>query len=66
MNEQGDLHEYLKKKGALKPATALRFAMDIARFVLLLEHSFSLTVFVRPNLVWKLVMMDRICCCNAY
>ncbi|KAL8045694.1 hypothetical protein ABFX02_08G130900 [Erythranthe guttata] len=28
---KGDLHEYLKKKGALKPATALRFAMDIAR-----------------------------------
>ncbi|KAH6759468.1 Integrin-linked protein kinase family [Perilla frutescens var. frutescens] len=28
---KGDLHEYLKKKGPLKPATALRFAMDIAR-----------------------------------
>ncbi|XP_057797652.1 integrin-linked protein kinase 1-like isoform X2 [Salvia miltiorrhiza] len=28
---KGDLHEYLKKKGSLKPATALRFAMDIAR-----------------------------------
>ncbi|EPS58776.1 hypothetical protein M569_16037, partial [Genlisea aurea] len=28
---KGDLHEYLKSKGALKPATALRFAMDIAR-----------------------------------
>ncbi|KAL6538694.1 hypothetical protein OROGR_012682 [Orobanche gracilis] len=28
---KGDLHEYLKRKGALKPATALRFAMDIAR-----------------------------------
>ncbi|KAG8365580.1 hypothetical protein BUALT_Bualt18G0120200 [Buddleja alternifolia] len=28
---KGDLHEYLIKKGALKPATALRYAMDIAR-----------------------------------
>ncbi|KAL6542750.1 hypothetical protein OROHE_010270 [Orobanche hederae] len=28
---KGDLHEYLKRKGALKPATVLRFAMDIAR-----------------------------------
>ncbi|KAL6524670.1 hypothetical protein OROHE_015952 [Orobanche hederae] len=28
---KGDLHEYLKRKGALKPATALKFAMDIAR-----------------------------------
>ncbi|KAK4386518.1 Integrin-linked protein kinase [Sesamum angolense] len=28
---KGDLREFLKKKGALKPATALRFAMDIAR-----------------------------------
>ncbi|KAG8385380.1 hypothetical protein BUALT_Bualt03G0037000 [Buddleja alternifolia] len=28
---KGDLHIYLKRKGALKPATALRFAMDIAR-----------------------------------
>lgn len=28
---KGDLREYLSKRGALKPATALRFAMDIAR-----------------------------------
>ncbi|KAL3643565.1 hypothetical protein CASFOL_014380 [Castilleja foliolosa] len=28
---KGDLHEYLKRKGALKPAKALRFAMAIAR-----------------------------------
>ncbi|KAL8488036.1 hypothetical protein ACS0TY_024347 [Phlomoides rotata] len=27
----GVLHDYLKRKGALKPATALRLAMDIAR-----------------------------------
>ncbi|KAL6584315.1 hypothetical protein OROMI_003604 [Orobanche minor] len=31
LTKVGDLHEYLKRKGALKPATALRFAMDIAR-----------------------------------
>ncbi|KAL6534980.1 hypothetical protein OROHE_013034 [Orobanche hederae] len=29
--QRGDLHEYLKRKGALKRATCLRFAMDIAR-----------------------------------
>ncbi|XP_057764132.1 integrin-linked protein kinase 1-like [Salvia miltiorrhiza] len=28
---KGDLHEYLKGKGSLKPAKALKFAMDIAR-----------------------------------
>lgn len=28
---KGDLHEYLRRKGSLKPAVALRFAMDIAR-----------------------------------
>lgn len=28
---KGDLHLYLKRKGALKTATALRFALDIAR-----------------------------------
>ncbi|KAL3618499.1 hypothetical protein CASFOL_037581 [Castilleja foliolosa] len=28
---KGDLHEYLKRKGAVKPAKALRFAMAIAR-----------------------------------
>ncbi|XP_042010751.1 integrin-linked protein kinase 1-like isoform X2 [Salvia splendens] len=28
---KGDLHEYLKEKGSLKPAKALRLAMDIAR-----------------------------------
>ncbi|KAH9626175.1 hypothetical protein KSS87_017699 [Heliosperma pusillum] len=27
----GDLHQYLKEKGALSPATAINFAMDIAR-----------------------------------
>ncbi|XP_041995221.1 integrin-linked protein kinase 1-like isoform X1 [Salvia splendens] len=28
---KGDLHEYLKRKGSLKPAKAIRLAMDIAR-----------------------------------
>ncbi|XP_051115448.1 integrin-linked protein kinase 1-like [Andrographis paniculata] len=28
---KGDLHEYLKRKGALKPLRALKLAMDIAR-----------------------------------
>lgn len=28
---QGDLHQYLRGKGCLKPAKAIRFAMDIAR-----------------------------------
>jgi len=28
---QGDLRAFLKKKGALKPITAVRFALDIAR-----------------------------------
>ncbi|KAL6582985.1 hypothetical protein OROMI_005063 [Orobanche minor] len=31
LTKGGDLHEYLKRKGALKTAIALRFAMDIAR-----------------------------------
>uniref|UniRef100_A0A5B7AK26 Putative dual specificity protein kinase shkB n=1 Tax=Davidia involucrata TaxID=16924 RepID=A0A5B7AK26_DAVIN len=28
---KGDLHAFLKRKGALKPTTAVRFALDIAR-----------------------------------
>ncbi|KAL6558464.1 hypothetical protein OROMI_018814 [Orobanche minor] len=32
--KRGDLDEYLKRKGALKRATGLRFAMDIARNIL--------------------------------
>lgn len=32
---KGDLHEYLKRKGSLKPAKALRLAMDIARFMIM-------------------------------
>lgn len=28
---QGDLHAFLKRKGALKTATAVKFALDIAR-----------------------------------
>lgn len=30
---QGDLRQFLKRKEALKPATAVRFALDIARSV---------------------------------
>lgn len=30
---KGDLHAYLKRKGALKPITAVKFALDIARLV---------------------------------
>lgn len=29
---QGDLHQYLKEKGALSPLTAVNFALDIARY----------------------------------
>ena len=29
---QGDLHQYLKEKGALSPAVAVSFALDIARY----------------------------------
>ncbi|KAG5521422.1 hypothetical protein RHGRI_033852 [Rhododendron griersonianum] len=28
---KGDLHQYLKEKGALSPSTAINFALDIAR-----------------------------------
>ena len=31
VNFQGDLSEYLQKKGRLSPSKALRFALDIAR-----------------------------------
>jgi hypothetical protein len=30
---QGDLHQYLKEKGALSPSTAINFALDIARYI---------------------------------
>ncbi|KAI8527579.1 hypothetical protein RHMOL_Rhmol12G0086100 [Rhododendron molle] len=33
----GDLHQYLKEKGALSPSTAINFALDIARNVLLVN-----------------------------
>lgn len=32
---QGDLHAFLKRKGALKPLTTVKFALDIARWILL-------------------------------
>ncbi|THG22225.1 hypothetical protein TEA_029211 [Camellia sinensis var. sinensis] len=35
----GDLHQYLKEKGALSPSTAINFALDIARNVLLVNSS---------------------------
>lgn len=30
---KGDLRAFMKKKGALKPVTAVKFALDIARSV---------------------------------
>ncbi|KAG5522420.1 hypothetical protein RHGRI_034561 [Rhododendron griersonianum] len=35
----GDLHQCLKEKGALSPSTAINFALDIARNVLLVNSS---------------------------
>ncbi|KAG5068145.1 hypothetical protein JHK85_000522 [Glycine max] len=35
----GDLHKYLKDKGALSPSTAINFGLDIARNVLLVNSS---------------------------
>ncbi|MBA0592894.1 hypothetical protein Gorai_009859, partial [Gossypium raimondii] len=35
----GDLHQHLKEKGALHPSTAINFALDIARNVLLVNSS---------------------------
>ncbi|XP_072995352.1 serine/threonine-protein kinase VIK-like isoform X2 [Typha latifolia] len=35
----GDLHQYLKEKGALNPSTAISFALDIARNVLLVNSN---------------------------
>ncbi|KAB5544536.1 hypothetical protein DKX38_012648 [Salix brachista] len=35
----GDLHQYLKGKGALSPSTAINFALDIARNVLLVNSN---------------------------
>ncbi|KAG6765622.1 hypothetical protein POTOM_029672 [Populus tomentosa] len=29
----GDLHQYLKEKGALSPSTAINFALDMARYI---------------------------------
>jgi hypothetical protein len=40
MHFQGDLHQYLKDKGALNPLTAVNFALDIARY----SHLMSLTL----------------------
>ncbi|KAL0385893.1 UNVERIFIED_CONTAM: Integrin-linked protein kinase [Sesamum radiatum] len=34
----GDLHQYLKEKGALNPSTAINFALDIARGMAYLHH----------------------------
>jgi hypothetical protein len=37
---QGDLHQYLKDKGALSPSTAINFSMDIARYGIVTFLSF--------------------------
>jgi hypothetical protein len=39
---QGDLHQYLKEKGALSPLAAINFALDIARY-------FNLMCFAIPQ-----------------
>ncbi|KAM0946498.1 putative glutaminase, protein kinase TKL-Pl-5 family [Dioscorea sansibarensis] len=52
----GDLRSYLQKKGRLKPHKALRFALDIARHVLILLESFVAIFqmkYPRISLAWK-------------
>jgi len=39
---QGDLRDFLNRKGPLKPSTAVRFALDIARYLTTLVHWFYL------------------------
>jgi hypothetical protein len=42
MHFQGDLHQYLKEKGALNPITAVNFALDIARYTHLMCSNLSM------------------------
>lgn len=57
MLSQGDLHQYLKEKGALSPSTAINFALDIARYCklpfafLLLLMDGNVEIFVPVYLV---------------
>jgi hypothetical protein len=46
MHFQGDLHQYLKEKGALSPLTAVNFALDIARYTHLMFSMYSLRIYV--------------------
>ncbi|KAG6385282.1 hypothetical protein SASPL_154114 [Salvia splendens] len=54
---KGDLHEYLKRKGPLKPATALRFAMDIARGMNYL-HEIKSEAIVHRDLEPSNILLD--------
>ncbi|CAK7326130.1 unnamed protein product [Dovyalis caffra] len=54
----GDLHQYLKEKGALSPSTAINFALDIARaiFLFVCLLGLGLLLFSLEDAVWTLGM----------
>ncbi|KZV51070.1 dual specificity protein kinase shkB [Dorcoceras hygrometricum] len=54
---KGDLCEYLKRKGAIKPATSLRFAMDIARGMNYL-HEFKPEAIIHGDLEPSNILLD--------
>ncbi|XP_073128612.1 serine/threonine-protein kinase 12-like [Henckelia pumila] len=54
---KGDLCEYLKRKGAIKPATALRCAMDIARGMNYL-HEFKPEAIIHHDLQPSNILRD--------
>ncbi|XP_073308266.1 serine/threonine-protein kinase 12-like isoform X1 [Primulina huaijiensis] len=54
---KGDLCEYLKRKGSIKPATSLRFAMDIARGMNYL-HEFKPEAIIHCDLEPSNILRD--------
>lgn len=48
---QGDLDAFMKRKGSLKLATAVKFALDIARSIQFYVHSVCLKGFCSVKLI---------------
>ncbi|VFQ92241.1 unnamed protein product [Cuscuta campestris] len=56
----GDLHQYLKGKGALSPSTAINFAMDIARGMAYLHNEPNVIIHrdLKPRKVLNVLLVN--------
>lgn len=54
---QGDLGSYLQKKGRIETYKALKFALDIARYVLIASGNLKLAFLLLPSILFGFFLL---------